>query len=400
MNKNKIQSAMNNTKETTTMNETLTTPVPTMNETAAKENRFASETDVAKPDRSDKRVRRTPVLALVLVGVLLAAAHVPSCIRTEPGVFKPRVLPTSEVIPAANPGLVPDCEADVRRYHAEVAKALDRQLRRLDDLSAAFEEGLRKKGPGRFDGARAAIPGIQASFDGFGVMVGVVEDGALDKVFGGDRLETRFNKALDGPFIQPCAQAGASLIADFETFQSRLEAESEAFREEIGVAHGRLPNTVKADFPLETLQNGMDRAFADLRRMPLHAGVVAGAAAIETATIRSTAAAAKRLALRFGGKAIAKAAAAAGVSAADGPSPILDVIGVGFALWTISDIYDLQNVLPREIAKSLTAAVDGMQIKTINTVSDAAKKAHAAYAAAAQDLARAARTETTAVSSR
>ena len=75
-------------------------------------------------------------------------------------------------------------------------------------------------------------------------------------------------------------------------------------------------------------------------------------------------------------------------------------IAVGLSVWTVAEIVDLQNVLPREIAKSLTAAVDGMQARTIDTVSDAGKKAHAAYAAAAQDLARAACTETTTLASR
>lgn len=396
MNDDKTKPTMNKPKETTTMNETTSTPVPPATGTTPKENRSA------KPHRPDKRVRRTPVLVLALVGVLLAAAHVPSCVDPAPDVFKPRFLPDGTVVPGAvpEPDPEPDHSADIQRYNAEVADALDRQLRRLGELAAAFEAGLRKNGPRRFDGVRAAIPRIRDSFDGFGPMADVVWDGAKDKVLGGDRLGTRFDKALDGPFVQPCARAGAGLIADLETFQARLEAETKAFREEIGTAHGKLPETVKADFPLDTLQRGMDRAFADLRRIPLHAGAVAGAAAIEAATIRGTAAAAKRLALWFGGKTIGKLAAGIGAAAADGPFPFGDFIAVGLAAWTAHDIYDLQNVLPREIAKSLTAAVDGMQAKTIDMVSDAARKAHAAYAAAARDLARAARTETTVVAAR
>ena len=383
MNETKNQSTMNNTKETTIMNENDTTP--TMEDTAAEETRSAGEAGDAKPHRPDKRVRRTPVLALVLVGILLSAARIPSCVDKKIASDETRPLPSGEVVPPAVPE--PDYSADIQRYNAEVADALDRQLRRLGELAEAFETGLRKKGPARFDGARAAIPGIQTSFDGFGVMAGVVEDGALDKAFGGDRLEARFNEALDGPFIQPCTQAGASLIADFETFQAQLEAETEAFRAELGTAHGKLPDAVKADFPLESLERGMDLSFAELRRMPFHASATAAATAIEAATIRSTVAAAKRLALRFGGKAIGKAAAAVGVSAADGPSPVLDVVGVGLALWTVHDIYDLQNILPREIAKNLTAAVDGMQTQTIETVSNAAKQTRAAHEQAARTLA-------------
>ena len=361
-----------------------------------------NKTKLTMNDSKDKRVRRTPILVLALVGVLLAAAHVPSCIDPTPNVFEPRVLPNGDVIPAANPAPdpAPDHSAEIRRFNAEVAQALDRHLRRIEELAASFETELRKKGPHRFDGARGAIPRIRDSFDGFGVMSGVVWDGAKDKILGGDRLGARFNAALSGPFVQPCARAGEGLIADFETFQAQLAAETEAFREEIGAAHGKLPDAVKADFPIETLQRGMDRAFDDLRGMPLHAGVVAGATAIEAATIRSTAASAKRLALWFGGKTIGKVAAGAGAAAADGPFPFGDLIAVGLSVWTVAEIVDLQNVLPREIAKSLTAAVDAMQSRTIATVSDAGKKAHDAYAAAARDLARAACAETTVVASR
>ena len=348
-------------------------------------------------NNSTSRSHRVPLCALVLVGVLLTAAHVPSCLRSG-RVFKtPRLLPVVDVVRPPVPA--PDYSADIQRYNAEVAQALDRHLARIGELAAEFESGLRERGPGRFAAARAAIPGIRQSFDGFGVMSGVVKDGAMDKVFGGDRLEKRFSQALDVPFIQPCARAGASLIADFDEFRARLGAETEAFREEIGAAHSRLPDDLLADFPVETLQRGMDAAFNDLRWMPIRAGAVSAAAAIEAATIRGTVAAARRLALWFGAKAIGKAAVTAGAPVADGPLPVGDAIAVGFAIWTIADIVDLQNVLPREIAKSLTEAVDRMQSQTIATVLDAARKTHAAHAAAARDIARAAAAEQTAVAS-
>ncbi len=335
-------------------------------------------------------VRRVPLCALVLVGVLLAAAHVPSCIETksEPDVFKPRVLPDGDVVPPAVPE--PDHSADIRRYKAEVAEALNRHLALLADLARNANTGFLERGPFRFAPARNAIPGIRESFDGYEAMIGVVKDGAMDKVFGGDRLEERFRQALDVPFIQPCARAGASLIDDFDAFRARLEAETEAFRQEIGAAHSRLPDDVRAEFPVETLQRGMNAAFNDLRWMPIRAGAVSAAAAIEAATIRGTAAAAKRLALRYGAKAIGKAAAGAGAAAADGPAPFLDALGVVLALWSAYDVYDLQNVLPREIENSLTSAVDQMQSQTISTLTTAVNKVHNAYAAAAREMVRAA----------
>ena len=161
MNETKSQSTMNNTKETTIMNENDTTP--TMEDTATEETRSAGEAGDAKPHRPDKRVRRTPVLALVLVGILLSAARIPSCVDKKIASDETRPLPSGEVVPPAVPE--PDYSADIQRYNAEVADALDRQLRRLGELAEAFETGLRKKGPARFDGARAA-PHSKADTDG------------------------------------------------------------------------------------------------------------------------------------------------------------------------------------------------------------------------------------------
>ena len=285
----------------------------------------------------------------------------------------------------------PDYSAEIRRYNDEVSSALGRHLSRLEKIAGEFETGLRNNGPRRFDGARAAIPRIRDSFSSFGAMKGVVVDGALDKAFGGDRLGSRFNAALDGPFVRPCAGAGQSLVADYETFAARMAAEDAAFREEIAAAHGNLPKAVRVEFPVERLRSDMAKTYAALDRMPRKAGLVAAETAFEIATIRSTVAAAKSLALRFGGKAIAKAAASAVAPAADGPFPFGDLIAVGGAAWTACDIYDLTHVLPREIEKSLNGTVHSLQTQTINAMSDAARQTRAAHEQAARALAAAAR---------
>ena len=288
---------------------------------------------------------------------------------------------------AAEPTPAPDYSAEIRRYNDAVSDALDRHLERLDKIVGDFEKGLRTKGPHRFDGVRAAIPGIRKSFSSFGAMKDVVVDGALDKAFGGDRLQNRFNAALDKPFMQPCARAGQSLVADYETFAARMAAEDAAFREELASAHGLLPKDVRVDFPIETLRTQMAQTYGALRGMPLKAGLVAAEVAIEAATARTTVRAIRNLAVRLGGKAIAKGAASAVAPAADGPLPIGDILAIGGALWTAWDIYDLVDVLPKEIENSLKGTVDSLQAQTVEAVSNAAKQTRAAHEQAARSLA-------------
>ena len=284
----------------------------------------------------------------------------------------------------------PDYSAEIRRYNDAVAAVLDRHLRRIGQVADDFENGLREKGSSRFDSARAAIPGIRRSFSSFDAMAGVVKDGAMDKAFGGERLQNRFNEALDRPFIQPCARAGESLVADYETCVARMAAESAAFREEVASAHSRLPEAVRVEFPADSLRASMAKTYGALRLMPLKAGLVAAETAIEVATMRSTVAAARNLALRYGGKAIGKGAAAAVAPAADGPLPIGDAIAVVFAAWTAYDIYDLTGVLPQEIEKSLVGTVNALQTQTIDAVLDAVRRTRAAHEDAARALAAAA----------
>lgn len=168
---------------------------------------------------------------------------------------------------------------------------------------------------------------------------------------------------------------------------ARMAAEDAAFREELASAHGELPEDVRVDFPIETLRENMARTYGALRGMPLKAGLVAAEVAIEAACIKTTVSAVRNLALRFGGKAIAKGAASAVAPAADGPLPIGDIIAVGGALWTAWDIYDLVDVLPKEIENSLKGTVDSLQAQTIEAVSNAAKQTRIAHEQAARTLA-------------
>ena len=336
-----------------------------------------------------KTPSRHPFLSW-LVCLAFSALAVAS-FRSSRGVSRGLPHPAAVRAPAsASPESSPaatDRASEIRRYNDAVSAALDRHLDRLDKIAGEFEEGLRRKGPNRFDGVRSAIPGIRKSFASFGAMKGVVVDGALDKAFGGERLQERFNAALDKPFMQPCARAGQSLIADYETFAARMAAEDAAFREELAAAHGELPEDVRVDFPIETLRENIAQTYGALRGMPLKAGLVAAEVAIEAACIKTTVSAVRNLALRFGGKAIAKGAASAVAPAADGPLPIGDIIAVGGAIWTACDIYDLADVLPKEIEKSLKGTVDSLQTQTIEAVSNAAKQTLAAHEQAARTLA-------------
>lgn len=291
----------------------------------------------------------------------------------------------SHPVPAAK-----DDGAAQRAYDAEVRAAWNRYQKRIAERTEAFAADLRKNGPSRFDTARAAIPGIRKEFGKMSVMTGVVKDGALDKVRGGDRLERRLAGAVEKPFIVPCVRAGESLAADGEAFIRGLEKEYAAFCAELDAAGRKWPEAVPAEFSADALRTGLDRAGKVLSAMPFKATLTAGETILEAVTFRATLAALRRLVLKVSGKAIGKATATVVAPACDGPFPVGDILAVGFAAWTVADIYELTQVLPREIGKALERSVEETQKDTIRSVEKAARKAADAYRKAGQDLAKAA----------
>ena len=371
----------------------------TKNDTNTDENKAMDKSSVEKTAKRTAKRRFdidvilwtafTAIALLSLAGSLYIASGLPNRRMPTSSEFGTRP-PTAE----PEPPTPPDCSAEINRYNGEVAAALGRHLARIGKLASDFEEGLQSKGPHRFDSARAAIPGIRNSFANPVTMTAVVKDGALDKAFGGERLQERFNVALEKPFMFPCARAGQSLIADYETFVARIVAEDAAFREELASAHGELPASVRVEFPVERLRADMSKTYGALHGMPFKAGLVAIETAIEAATIKATARHARNLALRFGGKAIAKGAATAVAPVADGALPFGDIVAVGGAIWTACDIHQLMRVLPTEIEKSLEGTINSLQMQTLNSVSDAARRTLFAHEQAARSLAESAFAET------
>lgn len=347
-----------------------------------KDNAPTEKKDNASTDKLPSRHSwLTIVLALAFVILVFISARMSHRIKSTLPTFTPPVSDSASI--------QPDYATEIRRYNDAVSAALDRHLAELDKIAGDFEKQLQTEFPGRFDEARATIPGIRKSFAVFDTMVAIVWDGVLDKIKGSERLQDRYTAMLE-PFMTPCTRAGQSLIADYETFEARMNAENAAFREELASSHGKLSDAVRVEFPMDALRTKMAQTYEELRGIPLKAGLVAAEVAIEAACIKSTMTAVRSLIHRYAGKTIAKGAASAVAPAADGPLPIGDIIAALGTAWTVYDIYDLVNILPNEIAKSLNATVDTLQAQTIDEVSKAIRQTHNAHVQAARSLATAA----------
>lgn len=342
------------------------------------------------------------VLDFVLLGILCAATwgvwKAKDLLREpgRPGPVTDSGVAGSETTDADFPVVRAEQQAEERiaRYRADLERAEKEHLRRLGVIHRRFVNGLRNRGPRRFDAVRAKIPGIVESMTSFSEMCAMVKDVALDSTKGGNRVETRCEGLLDVPLMQPCMQASESLIDDFEIHAEAMREESRRYADKARVLLEEteidLRGILEAGIPLEKFSRDMQSIHAAMKEQAKGAGWTSMGVVFEAATLRATIAsfkkvlswAIKRIAA-FVATQCAKAAAegAAGVvaPAMDGPLPIGDIISVGFFLWTVSDVWELCHVLPCDLEKSIAETVDSLQQKTIDSLAENVEQLHRAH---------------------
>lgn len=278
---------------------------------------------------------------------------------SDPSVAMPSVPePDAESVARAN-------AAALARYRAEVDAATARHMALVRAMHADFDRGLRERAPARFQTARAAVPRIRSSLTGFKACARIVSDATKDKIDKGNRLDRRFSRMLDKPFLRPCANAATSIAADTETFVKRLYSESAAFREELASARAGLPPAVQAAVPVEVFRKDVAKIESQLHNYARNAVWTTVAVGAEAVFVRSTISACRNLVLLAGGKAIAKASASAAAPLVDGPAIIGDILAVGGFAWTAYDVYKLQKKLPDAFAASLRGTVDRLERDTL-----------------------------------
>lgn len=285
-------------------------------------------------------------------------------------------------------------EERIARYRADLEHAEKEHLRRLGVIHRRFVNGLRNRGPRRFDAVRAKIPDIVESITSFSEMSGMVKDVALDAVKDENRVEMRCERLLDVPLMQPRMQANESLIDDFEIHAEAMREESRRYADEARVlleeTETDLRGILEADIPLEKFSRDMQSIHAAMKKQAKGAGWTSMGVVFEAATLRATIASFKKV-LSWGIKRIAafmakqcaKTAAKATVGTilppADGPLPVGDVIAVGCFIWTAADVWELCHVLPRDLEKSIAETVDDLQQKTIDSLAENAEQLHRAH---------------------
>lgn len=265
-------------------------------------------------------------------------------------------------------------------YRADLGRAQEKHLKRLERLHKQFVSGLRNRGKHRFNEAREGIPEIVASMTSFGEMCDIVKDVALDKTQGGNRVETRCERLMDASLVQPCIRARESLMADFECHAADMAEESERYAEEVRVlfesTQTDLRAFLEAGLPMEQFDRDVQSIYAAMREQADATAWTSVGVVLEALTIRGTIASFK-VVLEYAirkiaafvakqcGKAAAKAAVSAGLPFVDGPIPVGDIIAVGGFIWTAADVYELCRVLPRKLQHSLRETVDDLQKKTL-----------------------------------
>jgi hypothetical protein len=137
-------------------------------------------------------------------------------------------------------------------------------------------------------------------------------------------------------FLAPGVDEVQRAVAEYQKFGATTD-QSRAAKLKSEIAELQSPAT---EFPLVLSAEAL--AAAINQNVPRMIGLTVGAG-MEIAFIRGTLSAAKRLCVRYFGKAIVRLAASGGLVVADGPLPIGDIVAVVMTAWTAVEVYQAKD---------------------------------------------------------
>jgi hypothetical protein len=179
----------------------------------------------------------------------------------------------------------------------------------------------------------------------------LVADFARDKVQGGQRAKTRI-EACSSVFLKATKESSVRT----RELLLRLQGDLQAVNNRYAAAVGEVLDDAKFQLPPSDYRQLASTYQSLPTQIIIEVVGTSVAVGIEVAMARTTIKMLVELFAKLLGPQIAKAAAALGVSVADGPLPIGDIIGVALAAWTVHDVVVLPGKIRKEVRESFESA--------------------------------------------
>lgn len=264
-----------------------------------------------------------------------------------------------------------EVEDVLHSYERENAKSVDRLKARLKAKRTGF------------DAVRNSIPTAVEPYRGMGPNCKLVMALAGDKISATDKSSELIQNDFASPIFTPALETATALFQAYDEFEAELKQNRDDAATKLGKAAEKLHGKASNDLSAKGMKANLDAMQSSLQSsVGTIVGDTVGVAAcagIEAVCIRSTVKSIVSLCSRLFAKAVARTATSAIAPAADGPLPVGDIIAVGLTAWTIVDIYAICKRMPKELATHLENGVNEIEIKSVESVTNAAESTLEAY---------------------
>lgn len=263
-------------------------------------------------------------------------------------------------------------------YHQQNKQLLDDFVKRLTLLKSE-----------KFSLAFANIPSVVKEFKSTKLCASLCYKMAKDKFYNTTETSEAINQILTPKIIIPCEEGYIKIHEELSNFFLKLQENDNRYRADLAQILNSTGNNTLQDSRKQFISKSLqitsqveDFAFAKTT-------AVAGAA-IEIIFIKSTVNLLQKCCAKTITGMAGSLGGAAACAVADGPLPIGDIIGgvitiVGVA-WTAYDIYQVTEVLPGELQKSLEEMVEGYYRDTLKEAFKQAGRSVQSYEKDSQEL--------------
>ena len=271
-----------------------------------------------------------------------------------------------------------------------IRRETEQYLNRNRELLKEFESKIASVGNADFERARQNIPAVARQFSSLTWNGKLCYKMVKDWLCKSNDTQTALNEVLRPAIIAPCEDGSLQISNELENFLLRLAENENQFHARLALCIGNSAffegkETARKQFLLDCHKLS-DKLKADA----VNRVVVIAGAGLEIVFLRTTLKMAGKTFGHMIARLVTSGSTAAVCAAADGPLPIGDAIGaaigIGSLVWCACDLYQISQVMPREVHAGLTKMVRDYQFNSRKQALEFAQKTLAEYQAAAGQI--------------
>ena len=271
-----------------------------------------------------------------------------------------------------------------------IRQETEQYLNRNRELLKEFETKIAAAGNDDFERARQNIPAVTRNFSSIAWNGKLCYKMAKDRLCKSNDTQATLNEVLEPTIIGPCEKGSLQVSNELENFLLKLAENENQFHARLALCIGNSrffegKETARKQFLLDCHKLS-DKLKADAVNRVI---VIAGTG-IEIICLRTTIKMAGTAFRHIIARLAAAGSTAAICAAADGPLPIGDAIGaavgIGSLVWCACDLYQISQVMPKEVHAALTKMVRDYQVNSRKQALEFAQKTLTEYQTAAGQI--------------